>query len=85
MANTARGKFEGGDAAWEESRLSSYSKSEVRLTEIQELLCKEITKGNNQVSGVATKQNVWAKQSPYFFAGRTLRRQPCPIISLNQQ
>jgi hypothetical protein len=31
MERTARGKFEGGDAAWEEERLGSYSRSEVRL------------------------------------------------------
>ncbi|VVC86652.1 unnamed protein product, partial [Leptidea sinapis] len=39
---TSRGKFEGGDAAWEEAKLKSYSRSEVRLVEIQENLCSEL-------------------------------------------
>ncbi|XP_017772120.1 PREDICTED: cysteine-rich with EGF-like domain protein 1, partial [Nicrophorus vespilloides] len=36
MERTEKGKFEGGDAAWEEEKLKSYSKSEIRLVEIQE-------------------------------------------------
>jgi len=50
MERTARGKFEGGDAAWEEERLGSYSHSEVRLVEIQEKLCSSVEKGKDQVS-----------------------------------
>jgi hypothetical protein len=50
MERTARGKFEGGDAAWEEERLGSYSRSEVRLVEIQEKLCSGIERGKDQVS-----------------------------------
>lgn len=42
MQQTARGKFEGGDAAWEEQKLRSYSRSEVRLVEIQEHLCTDL-------------------------------------------
>lgn len=50
MERTARGKFEGGDAAWEEERLGSYSRSEVRLVEIQEKLCSSVERGKDQVS-----------------------------------
>jgi hypothetical protein len=50
MERTARGKFEGGDAAWEEERLGSYSHSELRLVEIQEKLCSDVEKGKDQVS-----------------------------------
>jgi hypothetical protein len=50
MVRTARGKFEGGDAAWEEERLGSYSHSEVRLVEIQEKLCSIVERGKDQVS-----------------------------------
>jgi hypothetical protein len=50
MERTARGKFEGGDAAWEEERLGSYSYSEVRLVEIQEKLCSNVEEGKDQVS-----------------------------------
>ncbi|PNF21193.1 hypothetical protein B7P43_G05107 [Cryptotermes secundus] len=48
MERTARGKFEGGDAAWEEERLGSYSRSEVRLVEIQEKLCTDVERGKDQ-------------------------------------
>jgi hypothetical protein len=50
MERTARGNFEGGDAAWEEERLGSYSHSEVRLVEIQEKLCSSVERGKDQVS-----------------------------------
>jgi hypothetical protein len=50
MDSTARGKFDGGDAAWEEERLGSYSHSEVRLVEIQEKLCSGVERGKIQVS-----------------------------------
>ncbi|KAJ0176552.1 hypothetical protein K1T71_007731 [Dendrolimus kikuchii] len=42
LGKTSRGKYEGGDAAWEEAKLKSYSRSEIRLVEIQESLCSEI-------------------------------------------
>ncbi|KAF5284425.1 hypothetical protein FQR65_LT13559 [Abscondita terminalis] len=48
MENTAKGKFEGGDAAWEEEKLGSYSRSEVRLVEIQENVCSNIVEGRDQ-------------------------------------
>ncbi|XP_028162932.1 cysteine-rich with EGF-like domain protein 2 [Ostrinia furnacalis] len=44
LDKTSRGKYEGGDAAWEESKLKSYSRSEVRLVEVQEGLCSELNK-----------------------------------------
>ncbi|XP_015110384.1 cysteine-rich with EGF-like domain protein 2 [Diachasma alloeum] len=53
IEKTKRGKFEGGDTAWEEDKLSSYSKSEVRLTEIQENLCKDVKKGETQCHDLA--------------------------------
>ena len=49
MERTVRGKFEGGDADWEESRLGNYGTSEVRLIEIQEKLCSDIARGQDQV------------------------------------
>ncbi|KAK6635664.1 hypothetical protein RUM44_000918 [Polyplax serrata] len=53
MEKTSRGKFEGGDAAWEEEKMGSYASSEVRLIEIQENLCSEIEKGKFQCQGLA--------------------------------
>jgi protein disulfide-isomerase len=44
LVKTSRGKYEGGDAAWEEAKLRSYSNSEIRLTEVQEGLCTELKK-----------------------------------------
>lgn len=49
MERTSRGKFEGGDADWEEKKMRQYANSEVRLVEIQEKLCTDITRGENQV------------------------------------
>lgn len=49
MESTARGKFEGGDSAWEEEKMTSYKKSEVRLIEIQEKMCKDVERGQKQV------------------------------------
>ncbi|XP_064072831.1 cysteine-rich with EGF-like domain protein 2 [Vanessa tameamea] len=42
LEETSRGKHEGGDAAWEEAKLKSYARSEMRLVEIQENLCSEL-------------------------------------------
>lgn len=55
MERTARGKFEGGDANWEETRLRNYAFSEVRLVEIQEKLCSEVSVGKNQVRYTTNK------------------------------
>lgn len=48
MDRTARNKFDGGDAAWEEEKMGSYRNSEVRLVEIQEKLCSDLEKGEDQ-------------------------------------
>lgn len=48
MERTARSKHDGGDAAWEEQRLGSYKRSELRLVEIQERLCKDAARGEDQ-------------------------------------
>lgn len=53
METTKRGKFGGGDSAWEESKLGSYQSSETRLTEIQEKLCKDIMRGEKQCQKLA--------------------------------
>ncbi len=46
---TARGKFEGGDTAWEEKNQGvGYANSEVRFVEIQEELCKDVDRGEQQ-------------------------------------
>ncbi|XP_058808335.1 cysteine-rich with EGF-like domain protein 2 [Phymastichus coffea] len=50
---TSRGKFEGGDSAWEEDKLGSYKTSEVRLIEIQENLCKDVDRGQTQCHSLA--------------------------------
>lgn len=44
FSKTAHGKHEGGDAAWEETKLKSYTSSELRLVDIQEGLCSELKK-----------------------------------------
>ena len=47
---TSRGKFEGGDAAWEEKNQGKgYATSEVRFVEIQESLCRDLPRGEAQV------------------------------------
>lgn len=45
---TTKGNFAGGDTAWEEEKQKIYAKSEVRLIEIQEKLCSEVSGFNNQ-------------------------------------
>ena len=50
LERTSRGKFEGGDAAWEEkNQKKGYAISEVRFVEIQEKLCRDISRGESQV------------------------------------
>jgi hypothetical protein len=53
LKSTARGKFEGGDTDWEESRLGSYQDSELRLIEIQEKLCSDVSTGKDQCHNLA--------------------------------
>ncbi|KAG8237903.1 hypothetical protein J437_LFUL017700 [Ladona fulva] len=54
MKETERGKYEGGDSAWEEERLGSYLDSEIRLVEIQEKLCAGVGKGEDQCHSLAS-------------------------------
>jgi hypothetical protein len=61
MERTARGKFEGGDAAWEEERLGSYSRSEVRLVEIQEKLCTNVERGKDQVRIIVLLKDIFTE------------------------
>lgn len=50
IERTSRGKFEGGDAAWEEKNQGKgYATSEVRFVEIQEKLCTDVDRGQSQV------------------------------------
>lgn len=59
IEKTERGKHDGGDAAWEEQKLGSYKRSEIRLVEIQESLCKDHTVGEDQCHTLAeTSENL---------------------------
>lgn len=53
LEKTKRGKHEGGDTSWEEKHLKSYADSEVRLVEIQEALCNELSSGKAQCLSMA--------------------------------
>ncbi|GBP08315.1 Cysteine-rich with EGF-like domain protein 2 [Eumeta japonica] len=69
LERTARGKYEGGDAAWEEEKLKvSYKRSEMRLIDIQEGICKEETKHGVYCHNVAEKAEEyiekWWAQNP---------------------
>lgn len=69
LERTSRGKFEGGDAAWEEEKLKiSYKRSEVRLVDIQEGICKENSKYAVQCHHMAEKAEEfieeWWAQNP---------------------
>lgn len=44
LERTARGSYEGGDAAWEEEKLKSYRRSELRIFEILDSICKDTPK-----------------------------------------
>lgn len=70
MAKTSRGKFEGGDTAWEEEKMGTYATSEVRLIEIQENLCSEVEKGKFQCQSLAEEneghfEEWWANQETF--------------------
>lgn len=56
LDKTSRGKHAGGDAAWEEEKLRSYKTSEVRLVEIQESLCRDVKRGQDQCHTLANDQ-----------------------------
>uniref|UniRef100_A0A0K8WEN1 Cysteine-rich with EGF-like domain protein 2 n=2 Tax=Bactrocera latifrons TaxID=174628 RepID=A0A0K8WEN1_BACLA len=53
LDKTSRGKHAGGDAAWEEEKLRSYKTSEVRLVEVQEHLCSDVRRGQDQCHTMA--------------------------------
>lgn len=56
LERTARGNYEGGDTAWEEEKLKkSYRRSEMRLVDIQDGLCKEVSKHSIQCHQYAEK------------------------------
>jgi len=49
IKRTSRGKLEGGDTSWEEkNQAGGYANSEVRFVEIQEKLCADVGKGEDQ-------------------------------------
>ncbi|KAG5677189.1 hypothetical protein PVAND_006969 [Polypedilum vanderplanki] len=56
LEKTERGKHEGGDAHWEEQKLGSYKTSELRLIEIQEMLCQGIGRGEYQCLQIAEER-----------------------------
>ncbi|CAH0405732.1 unnamed protein product [Chilo suppressalis] len=69
LERTARGKYEGGDAAWEEEKLKkSYKRSEIRLIDIQEGICKEENGYSMQCHNMAEKAEEfiesWWAQNP---------------------
>lgn len=67
LERTSRGKYEGGDAAWEEEKLKkSYKRSEIRLIDIQDHLCEEERKYKSKCQHIAEKaeefiEEWWAK------------------------
>ncbi|XP_045772804.1 protein disulfide isomerase CRELD1-like [Maniola jurtina] len=68
LDRTSRGKHEGGDAAWEEAKLKSYSRSEMRLVEIQEGLCSELKIHKDHCYALADKaeqllEQWWLKEN----------------------
>ncbi|CAG2114041.1 unnamed protein product, partial [Medioppia subpectinata] len=78
VERTARGKFEGGDTHWEEAKMGSYANSEIRLTEIQELLCSELATGKDQCHHLAEEyepqiENWWfSRRQPSAANGQSL-------------
>lgn len=70
LEKTARGKHDGGDAHWEEKKLGSYKTSELRLVEIQEMLCNDIGRGEQQCHHIAEEHESdieywWKHQEEY--------------------
>lgn len=69
LERTARGKYEGGDAAWEEEKLKkSYKRSDMRLIDIQDGLCRENREHSSQCHSIAEKAEEfieeWWSQDP---------------------
>jgi hypothetical protein len=74
MEKTARGKLEGGDAAWEEKHQGSgYAKSEVRFVEIQERLCKDLDRGEIQCHD---NHHHWEEHLEEWWSGEPEERAP---------
>lgn len=69
IVNTARGKHEGGDTSWEERNLKSYADSEVRLVEIQEGLCEDVTKGKAEC--LSLSEDAEAEIETWWFKQRS--------------
>lgn len=53
MEKTENSNFEGGNTGWEEEKLGTYAKSEVRFVEIQEKLCTDLERGQDQCHALA--------------------------------
>lgn len=69
LQKTARGKYEGGDTAWEEAKLKSYARSEMRFVEIQEGLCSEVKKQKDRCYALAEEaehllEQWWVHEDP---------------------
>ncbi|CAB0018883.1 unnamed protein product [Nesidiocoris tenuis] len=67
MARTNKRHFGGGDTAYEEEKLGDYAVSEVRLAEVQEGLCADVKRGQNQCFKLAELwesnfEDWWPKQ-----------------------
>uniref|UniRef100_T1IHQ1 EGF-like domain-containing protein n=1 Tax=Strigamia maritima TaxID=126957 RepID=T1IHQ1_STRMM len=62
MVKTSRGKYEGGDVDWEERKMGSYANSEIRLVEIQEMLCKDVKEGVDQCHGLAEESEEFIEE-----------------------
>lgn len=67
MEKTSRGKYEGGDTAYEEEKMGKYKYSEVRLVEIHEQLCTDVTRGKDQCHALVEEfeelmEEWWKKQ-----------------------
>jgi len=77
MDSTARNKFDGGDAAWEEERLGSYSRSEVRLVEIQEKLCSGVERGKDQCHALAEEVEQYIEDWWFHEQGADLHKYLC--------
>lgn len=68
LRKTSRGKYEGGDAAWEEAKLRSYARSEIRFVEMQEGLCSELNQHQHECYMLAEKaeqmlENWWFQEN----------------------
>lgn len=62
MEMTTRGKYEGGDTAYEEEKLGSYKYSEVRFVEIHDQLCKDVVRGQTQCYNILEEYEDWLEE-----------------------